>query len=609
MRDRAWFRIAIPLFVFLTLGVPALAQEPTLEDYRDRLPERTVLCVSWQNLSELEALRATNPALRMWASPEMKANWKALEAYQRERARAQKGDEKAQPASARPAGDRARDLAQLMTNPGLMALVAAPPPADASTPQPEPAMILLYDITGKEELIARIDTEERQPGEKRSTYEFEGTTVEETRAADGKPKSYEARLGRWLVEGSEKDTFEAWLRAMREAPARSLRGSAAYQQAQGLWSPNSQVRGFLNAALLMENLRAVPPAKPGDPAPAEIIEALGLADWQVLTFDATLDAASLRYQVTGQQGSDAPGLLDLLEPPADEFSSLRLAPSNATSYSVARVNLLALWNQLLGAADAIIPPQQAGMVQGVLAMAEGLLAMPLDQLMASWGPEYSQFSFPDGQGTLRNVYALGLRDREQVLGVLRHVAAQNVPFLPVEEVPGSEASEPIYFRLMSGPSEEGAPPKPSLHFVVAGNWLLVSERKDDLEAALARPGGGSPHLGQSPVYQQARNRFPGPLSGFSFLDAERFLETDEAKQLLRSILEGVAGATEPGKKADTEANPDADPDASAGESDDAQAEEPPIPFPELQIPRGYLKWLLSATARDTRSFRFVGVIE
>ncbi|MGH9779550.1 MAG: hypothetical protein ACRD5I_14185, partial [Candidatus Acidiferrales bacterium] len=355
MRDRAWFRFAIPLFALLTLVVPALAQEPTLEDYRDRLPERTVLCVSWQNLSELEALRATNPALRMWASPEMKANWKALEAYQRERAPAQKVDAKAQPASARPAGDRARDLAQLMTNPGLIALVAAPPPTDASAPQPEPAMILLYDITGNEELVARMDASERQPGEKRSTYEFEGTTVEETRAADGKPSSYEARLGRWLVEGSEKDTFEAWLRAMREAPARSLRGSAAYQQAQGLWSPNSQVRGFLNAALLMENLRRVPPAKPGDPAPAEIIEALGLADWQVLTFDATVDAASLRYQVTGQQGSDTPGLLDLLEPPADEFSSLRLAPSNATSYSVARVNLLALWNQLLGAADAIIP--------------------------------------------------------------------------------------------------------------------------------------------------------------------------------------------------------------------------------------------------------------
>ncbi|MGH9812249.1 MAG: hypothetical protein ACRD4T_03860, partial [Candidatus Acidiferrales bacterium] len=135
-------------------------------------------------------------------------------------------------------------------------------------------------------------------------------------------------------------------------------------------------------------------------------------------------------------------------------------------------------------------------------------------------------------------------------------------------------------------------------------------RKDDLEAALARPGGGSPHLGQSPVYQQARNRFPGPLSGFSFLDAERFLETDEAKQLLRSILEGVAGATEPGKKADTEANPSADAEASSDAADEpAQAEEPAIPFPELQIPRGYLKWLLSATARDARSFRFVGIVE
>ncbi len=607
MRDQARFRFAIPLFAFLTLAVPAVAQEPTLEDYRDRLPERTVLCVSWQNLSELEALRATNPALRMWASPEMKANWRALEAYQRERARAQKGDAKAQPASARPAGDRARDLAQLITRPGLFALVA---PADPSAQTAEAATIYFYQPAGTEDVFLALEAQGDPTKVKHRTYDFEGTTVEEFSSAEGKPVGYMARIGPWLAGGSQKESFEAWLRAVRQAPENSLRSDPAYVQAKELWSPNSQVRGFLNAALLMENLRAVPPAKPGDPAPAEIVEALGLGDWQVLTFDATLDAASLRYQVTGRQGSDASGLLDLLEPPADEFSSLRLAPSNATSYSVARVNLLALWNQLLGVADAIIPPQQAGMVQGILAMAEGLLAMPLDQLMASWGPEYSQFSFPDGQGTLRNVYALGLRDREQVLGALRNVAAQNVPFLPVEEVPGAEASEPIYFRLMSGPSEEGAPPKPSLHFAVAGDWLLVSERKEELDAALARPGGGSPHLGQSPVYQQARNRFPGPLSGFSFLDAERFLETDEAKQLLRSILEGVAGATEPGKKAEAEANPDADAEASSDAADEpARAEEPAIPFPELQIPRGYLKWLLSATARDARSFRFVGIIE
>ena len=240
--------------------------------------------------------------------------------------------------------------------------------------------------------------------------------------------------------------------------------------------------------------------------------------------------------------------------------------------------------------------------------------MPLDQLMAAWGPEYAQFSFAEADGTLRNLYALGLRDREQVLGVLRNVTTQNVVFLPIEEIPSSAASpansgagDAVYFRLMSGPGEEGAPPKPSLHLVVSGNWLLVSERKEELEAALARAGGGSSYLGQSPAYQQARNRFPASLSGFSFLDADRWLETDAAKQLLRAILEGAARtSTEPEKEPEGEPDPGAD---AAPADDTAQAEEPQIPFPELQIPRGYLKWLLSATTRDARSFRFVGIIE
>lgn len=618
-RPTASFPVALFLLALLALAVPARAQEPMLEDYRDRLPEQTLLCVSWQNLAELETLRATNPVLRLLGSPEMKANWRALEEYQRERARKRAGDAKAAPATGPPAGDRVSDLAQLMTNPGLMAVVAIPPSGDPSAPQPEPALIVLYDITGKEELRARMAAEDRKPGEKRSTYELEGVTVEETRTAEGKPKSYEARLGRWLVEGSEKETFEAWLRAMQEAPAHSLRGSAAYQQAQSLWSPASQVRGFLNVSQLMDSLRAVPPAKPGDPTAIQVMEALSLADWQVLTFDATLDARTVRYQVAGQHGGDQPGLLGLLGSPVGEFPSLRLAPPNATSYSVAQADLLAAWNYLLGAADAVIPPQQAGMVQGVLAMAEGLLGLPIDQLLAAWGPEYAQFSFPDGDSTLRSVYALSLRDREQVLGVLRNVAAQKVVFLPIEEIPGSTpspgnsgASDSVYFRLMSGSGESGEPPKPSLHLVVAGNWLLVSERKEELEAALARADGGNqPFLGQSPAYQQARGRFPGSLSGFSFLDAERWLETDAAKQLLRAILEGAARtSTESQKEPEGEPDPNAEPTADAPSANDsAQAEEPQIPLPELQIPRGYLKWLLSATTRDARSFRFVGVIE
>ncbi|MGH9788225.1 MAG: hypothetical protein ACRD4U_05940 [Candidatus Acidiferrales bacterium] len=607
-RRTAVFPVALSLLAALALALPARAQEPTLEDYRDRLPERTLVCVTWQDLSELETLRATNPVLRLWASPEMKANWKALEDYRRERMRM--GDAPTQPSSTRPAGDRARDLVQLMTNPGFMALVAPLPPADASTPPPEPALIVLYDATGKEELIARMAAEERQPGEKRSAYEFEGLTIEETRDADGKPKRYETRLGRWLVEGSDKEPFEAWLQAMREAPAHSLRGSAAYQQAQSQWSPTSQVRGFFNASQLMESLRALPARKPGDPAPAQVMDALGLSDWQVLAFDATLDAQSVRYHVAGQHGGDQPGLLGLLGAPVAEFPSLRLAPPNATSYSVAEVDLLALWTYLQGAADALIPPQQAGMVQGILAMAEGLLGMPVDQLMAAWGSEYSQFSFADADGTLRSVYALSLTDREQVLATLRNVAAQKVVFLPLEEVSAAEGEtsggNTVYFRLMSGPGENEEPPKPSLHLVVAGNWLLVSERKEELETALARSGGGNqPFLGQSPAYQQARNRFPSSLSGFSFLDAERWLETDAARQLLRAILEGAARtSTEPEKKSDAEQDPNAD-----SQADPAPAEEPQIPFPELQIPRGYLKWLLSATTRDARSFRFVGIIE
>ncbi len=604
----ASFRAVLSLLALLALAVPSRAQEPTLEDYRDRLPEQTILCVSWQNLSELETLRATNPLLRLLGSPEMKANWKALEEYQRELEKRKPAGERAAARTARTSSDIA-DLARLATNPGFIALVAPPRSAEASGSPREPTMVFLYDATGQEELLARLDAQNRKPGEKRSTYKFEGATVEESRDAEGKPKKYEARVGRWLVGGSERETFEAWIYAVREAPESSLRDSAAYQRAQSLWSPGSQVRGYLDVSLLMENLRAAPPSKPGEPTAAQVFEALDLHRWEVLTFDATLDASAVRYEVTGHQGGEREGLLGVLGLPVDEFPSLRLAPSNAVAYSAAQVDLLAAWTYLLEAVDTFAPPPQAGMIQGVLAMAEGLLGMPLDELMAAWGDEYAQFSSTDDDGTLRSVYALSLRDREQVLATLRHVVEKDVVFLPVEEVSAGEtAGGATYFRLMAG--EKGELRQPSLHLVVAGNWLLVSERKEELEAALARADGGRAFLGQSPAYQQARSRFPALLSGFSFLDAEHWLETDAAKQLLRAILEGAARtSSEPEKKPEA-ADADATPGTDSPPADDpAQAEAPPVPFPELQIPRGYLKWLLSATTREAHSFRFVGIIE
>jgi len=625
-------RLASPYTLVLTLLVAVLvpgaarAQEPTVEDYRDRLPEQTVFCVSWQGLADLETLRATNPVLRMWASPEMKANWAALEEYQRAQARQRAGGQEDEAARARDSNSSTNwihNATRLMANPGLIALVVPPPPADPAAPPPEPQAVMLYDTTGREELLAQLAAEDLKPGETRRTYEFEGMTVEETLDKNGKPRNYSGRVGRWLVSGEGKEAFEAWVRAVKEAPASSLRASLPYRQAQSLWSPGSQVQGFVDATLLMKMLARVPPSKPDDPPAAQVFEALDLARWEVLTFDATLDANSLRYQVTGQQGGDRDGLLGLLGSPVSEFPSLRLAPANAIAYSVAQVDLLAALNYLLAAVDALAPPQQAGMIQGVLAMAEGLLGAPLEQVMATWGSEYAQFSYADSDGMLRSLYVLSLRDREQALAMLRHVAEKNVVFLPIEEVPGSVADEPVYFRFLSGPSEANEPPKATLHLAVAGDWLLVSERQEELEAALARAGGASPFLGQSPAYQQARGRFPASLSGFSFVDAERWLETDAAQALLRAILEGAGrSASEPDKESEAEAEAEAEPESEpepdpnadseaepAPAEEPAEAEEPPIPFPELQIPRGYLKWLLSATTRDARSFRFVGIVE
>lgn len=601
------------LFLFVLgvaswLALPAAAQEPNLDDYLGRLPENTLFCLSWKNVSQFDQLRATNPLLRLLDSPEMKANWRALREFQerQEKARQVQGKPAAEkkPAASEPNWN---DVAALLANPGLIAMVM--PPASSSSPAaktPEPAFLFLYDSTGKEELLAKIDAQNQKPGEKRRSYDFGGINVTETLDPAGKPKSYEAQVGRWRVEGNNQAAFEEWVRAVQQAPARSLKDSAAYERSRTVQDPKAQIEAFFNLAAWSDLMQSVPAPRPGASSPGKLSEALGLNEWDLALLSVVIEPERVRYHLAALRSSAATDTPPILGPAVAEFPSLRFAPENALSYSVSEISLPGLWAYIHQATTSLVPPEQSKLVEGFQAMIETVLGMKMEELTSAWGTEFAQVSYPLAEaGKVHTLYLFSIRDRERVLTAVRNLSALAGPQMTIEETPGEgEQAGVTYFHVSRAATAEASQPQPLLHAAVTADWLLVGANQEEVEKAVKTAGPGR-SLRDNSAFQQNRQRFPAELITFSYADADRWLESGAVATLLKEIAKSMvdSGRRQP-------ATPAQEPQPSEGQTPEASAPSVPAPEPpELKIPRGYIKWILSATSRDASGIYLTGIIE
>jgi len=593
-------RLFFFFFLLLALSPVVTAEELTTDEYQGRLPENTLVCVSWHDLNHLPQLRATNSLLRFLNSPEMKANWKRALEY---RQRARKSEQESPPPGEEKAASADfpfRKLAPLLTNPGFVAVMIPSPESDPALPPPPSTYLYLYDMTGKEEALAGLEADLLAPGLARRAEEFEGVTLIELTDAKG-GVSYQARVDHWLLGGGERTSVENWIRAVRHAPERSFKDSPAYQQARRLRPAGSQVEIVVNPSPLHDLLARTSQAGTAGPSGGlkELAPMLPLQNWELFLLSVSLEADRTRYDFHGIHFQDAGGVTDVIAPSVPHFPSLTFAPTDASSYSVVELDLQAVWG-LLQAALADLPPQSAQLASGFEGMIEGVLGFPLDELIAAWGQEFSQLSYSgSGNDDVRTVRVLELRDRGTILAGLRNLATAVGPQLNLEELAAEPDSGVAYFRLgpasdqktTSGLEPDDAPG--AIHAGVTDRWLLIAPSREDLDRSLAQAAGGS-SLSDNAAFQHFRGRFPRGLSTFSFVDAERLLASGAIRDLVGQIMSGLADAN---KKQDDSQDAESEP-----------AAEPRETF-EAEVPTGYLKWWVSGTSRDEAGLHHLGYIE
>lgn len=580
---RAWRLHTLAFLLLIPLATPR-AQERL----QDRLPENTLLYLISSGRQGLESARATNPLLRLLASPEMKANWEALRASQ----------SRPSAPNARPsASNEDVEFLELLKAPGLLALL--PPDPDApprATGAPQPVVLLLLDAAGQEERIERLRSRAEAEGTLYSSYELDGIVVEQARGKSGEVTGYFARLDHWLVGGNEKAATEAWIRAVRHAPDHSLKDSEAYRNVRAMLTHSGQWEAYLNLPALVDLFGAMPSAGPSAPAPEQIVAALGLRAFGPLLGTVEFLPATTRYQLVLARRLPAASLLDALAPDAAQFASLRLGGPDALGYSVTRVNLQAGWSFLEGAAATLFPPFPA-IVQLADRFLQDNTGFTLPQLMSVWGDELAHFEYAgEGGKSLETVWALRHRDAARVQALIEGTFPSLAQRLGLQELGRVETQEgiPAYYKLEPKPEanpglEKKTAPR-SYFLAVTDEWLLFALSEPALKGTLARTAD-SPTLADSEPYRHARSRFPAELSTFGFMNVDAWL----ASGVIERFLEQAAAAQQA---------------KSTGDNGEGQAPTaPPPPMPKLTIPRGYLKWIVTATTQDARAVYHSGYIE
>jgi hypothetical protein len=617
-------RTALLLLCFLPASLPAWAQEPTVKDYAGRLPENTVVCLTWQNLENLKQLRATNPLLRFVGSPEMKANWQALQEFE-QRQRQQKAAAQPDKQTATTGKEvELRELASLLANPGLFALVPNQP--SEGTAAPAWVHLYLYDMTGMEETLASLEARSATAREETKTYAFQGVTVEEILGPNAKPSDYRARVGHWLVGGGSRQAVEAWIQAVQEPPQRGLKNTSAYERAEPFRRGEAQLEVFVNPQAASKLIHDLPAATQSTPRPPQLAAALGLDDWELFFLTVSFQPERTRYDFTALHKPSA-ALAGLLGPSVSDFPSLSFAPSDSYSYSVAELDIAVFWNFFNNLIQEQLPPAQAQMAAGFIGMAEGILGVTLHDLAGAWGSELAQFSFPSPSGEIHTVRVFALQRNDTVLAAVHNLITAFGDKLNFTELPADETEPGVtYFRLLLPEDEQaqtdaGRDQEQPLFAAVTPRWLLVGRSRSEIQQALRRASGG-PSLRQSPVFLEARGRFPAELATFSFVDAQTWLASGALAGLVRQMAGAMTEAQQrPEQPGEAEQNPEPQeipppPQAPAPAEQGApnlhrrpSPEPAELPPPEFQLPQGYLKWLLSATTSDARGIYHTGYIE
>lgn len=479
-----------------------------------RLPANTVGFVEWRGASALSGAAQQNHVLQLMQDPAMAPLWLGIAANIEKSKQNGKGPA---PALSLP------EVVSLLQNPVAAGIIELPRSEEATTagkPTAPIAVFVVYDATGKSQLIEKWEASTETRGPKPRHYDFSGASVEERTYPTGNT-DYTAIAGRYFVSSDKKAVIEELITRYSAArvPAESITQRPEY----------AEVRKFVGSDAGFDYFARVPNIKEWRLASATDKSQSALKFFSALHFEkihaigGSVSFAGEAMHIRGAiLGSTLPvGPLDFAGPSSTSFQTLSIAGAGP-EFSVSRVNFGAMYRLVMDAVSTILPEQQAANVRAAQGMAQGFLGMSIPDALDLFTGELASASTFADDGTQQRVFAATIQKPDAVLHILRAVLG---PMTLAEDTFGNATMLDIAYPYRDPTT--GLKRRTLYYVAVTPQMLLVAPRKsmlrETLEGLSASPAANTAAKGvlAAPEYAQMRAQLPEKLSGLGAEDLTR----------------------------------------------------------------------------------------
>src|SRR5215469_1038559 len=491
----------------LSLAGDAVFAQAPLEP--PQLPSRTIFYVIWRGMPAGD-VRKTNSLMSLWDDPDFAPVRAALVNEMINDAKNQKG----KPA---PSREELAGFATLLDNSftiGYLPREGAPP--KPATPAAKPpawnGMFLVYDRSGKEELLSKAVLRMRGTSEEIPT--LTEITVAGVKALKVERKSgtnYWAETGKYAVSATEPAVFEEVLkRVTGKAAADSLAEVATYRQAKPLLSG-----GLIEFFLRVPQIRDIT----GDPDSASpymkmLWSSIHLDALHVFAGHLSLEGTRTRLEGAVLGDTAQGSLFDIWSAGQRQPESLAYVTPSTIYYSETQLDLQGIYNTLK---RALAQPgsNTAQFVTSMESSLETRIGMKLTDAFALTGGEFGSLESSPALEDDKKVYFLGIRNKPEALKLMRTMFSDK---LTSEHNEGDVTYMKI--SLKGNQDAKGVAQWNFYHLAMTPNLLLGASKTETLRAALAEAAAGGP----DPLPKNlavARSQFPDKLNGFSYFDLQR----------------------------------------------------------------------------------------
>jgi len=504
-RVRVFLCLGCVLMVALFAPAQSSAQAPIDPG---RLPSRTMGYLYWHGTPSGE-IRKTNSLLALWDDPQFVSSRDSLwDSFSSDTNHANK--------LTRADFDQ---YVSLLDNPFIVGYLRQPESHTSSksatpgstTPPAWNGMFLIYDRSGKEQLLSKAVMQMR--GAEKDIPKLTEITVAGVPALKVERKTdttYWAEFSKYAVSANEMTVFEEILNVVNgKSTGSTVSDSAAYQEAKPLL--NGGVLEFFVGIPSAEQITASSPAS----ATAQIrmlLSSLKLNAIHSIAGHASLEGT--RSRMTGAVlGDTAPGsLFDIWADGQANPVSMGYLSTVTVYYGESQFNLMGIYDTLK---RAFTPPGSTQTVSPMEQMAETRLGMSLPDALSTVTGEVAWLQNSPVLDDTQKVYLVGIRNKPNALKLMRTLMGEQI----TSERNEGDATY-LKISLHGGQTSAGVAQWNFYYLAMMPNLLLGAAKSETLHKYVAQTPA-LPDAAQFKNLLAARSQFPEKLDGFSYFDFQK----------------------------------------------------------------------------------------